>query len=74
MEAIAAKTRNPITLVIRYLREAKEELEKVAWPSRADTVRYATLVVMITVGMAAFFATLDWALTIGLEKLITLSK
>lgn len=74
MEAIAAKTRNPILWVARYLREVKEELEKVSWPSRADVLRYSALVVIVAVGMAACFAALDWALTLGLEKLVTLSK
>ena len=74
MEAIAAKTRNPILWGIRYLREVKEELEKVAWPTRADVLRYSGLVVAVSVGMAVFFAALDWVLTLGLEKLISLSK
>lgn len=74
MEATAAKTRNPILWGIRYLREVKEELEKVAWPTRSDVLRYSALVVIVAVGMAAFFALLDWALTLGLEKLISLSK
>ncbi|TAK03943.1 preprotein translocase subunit SecE [Patescibacteria group bacterium] len=74
MEATAAKTRNPILWGIRYLREAKEELGKVAWPSRADTIRYSVLVVIVTLGMAAFFVALDAAFALGLEQLITLSK
>lgn len=74
MEATATKTRNPILWIARYLREVKEELEKVAWPTRADVLRYSALVVLVSVGMAAFFAALDWALTLGLEKLITLSQ
>ncbi|OGL66724.1 preprotein translocase subunit SecE [Candidatus Uhrbacteria bacterium RIFCSPHIGHO2_01_FULL_63_20] len=74
MEAIAAKTRNPVIWFLRYLREAKEELEKVAWPSRADVVRYSALVIVVGVALAAAFAALDWALSLGLEQLIRLSK
>lgn len=59
---------------IKYLREAREELGKVSWPSKKDTLRYATIVVGVTVGLAIFFAILDWALTFGLDKLVEVAK
>jgi len=65
--------KNPISWLIRYFREAKEELAKVTWPTRATTLRYSLLVIAVSVGTAAFFAGLDWALNLGLEKLIEIS-
>jgi preprotein translocase subunit SecE len=59
---------------IKYLQEAKEELKKVTWPSKKDALRYAMVVIGVTAGLAAFFAILDWALTLGLDKLIETTK
>ncbi|HEY8496274.1 MAG TPA: preprotein translocase subunit SecE [Limnochordales bacterium] len=38
----------------RYLREVRAELRKVAWPNRKELVTY-TVVVLVTVGIAALF-------------------
>lgn len=64
---------NPIQPAVAYLRESKEELEKVTWPSRHETARYALLVVAASVVMGVFFAALDWALNLGLGQLIGLT-
>lgn len=65
---------NPLKFAVQYVRESKEELEKVTWPSRKETLRYSVLVVVLSVVMAAFFAGLDWSLSLGLEKLIGLTS
>ncbi|HLD17511.1 MAG TPA: preprotein translocase subunit SecE [Patescibacteria group bacterium] len=58
------------TGLLTYLRQSKEELEKVSWPSRSQAVRYAGMVIGATVALAAFVAALDWALALGFERLI----
>ena len=45
--------------VIDYFRSSKAELQKVTWPSKQDTVRYSTLVIGASIGLALFFAVLD---------------
>lgn len=60
--------------VVKYFREAREELRKVTWPSRNDVVLYASLVVAVSIIMAAYFGLLDWALTLGLETLVKLTN
>lgn len=45
--------------LIDYLRQSKEEVKKVSWPSRRDTIRYSALVIGVSVIMAVFFAGLD---------------
>lgn len=55
--------------LLEYLRATKEEIRKVSWPSRADTIRYSGLVVGISVVVAVFFATLDF----GFTKLVDLT-
>lgn len=54
----------------RYLKESREELRKVIWPSRAETVRHTLLVIVISVSVAVFLGVIDYALTQGVERLI----
>ncbi len=60
--------------LFHYFREAKEELLKVTWPSRKDTIRYSIFVIVISIFVAAFFGGLDWILNLGLEQLIIISS
>lgn len=60
--------------VVRYFREAREELRKVTWPQRRDVIMYSTLVVVFCIVTAAYFGLLDWVLTLGLEELVTLTS
>lgn len=52
--------------IIDYLRSSKNELTKVTWPSKQDTIRYSTLVIGVSVGVAVFFGVLD----MGLSRLV----
>ena len=56
---------------IQYIRAARAELMKVSWPSRRDTIRYSTLVVAVSLAVAAFFGLLDTGLGKSVELLIT---
>lgn len=56
--------------VIKYFAEARQELAKVTWPSAETTRNYSIFVVVMSLILAAYFGALDWALTIGLEKLL----
>lgn len=58
--------------VVKYFREAKEELQKVTWPSKEQTIRYSLAVLAMCVVVAAYFGLLDWLLTKGLEALVSL--
>lgn len=62
MKKIVDTIRNFIT----YVREAKEELKKVTWPSR-DEVTSFTLVVVVTVLVISGFL---WLVDFGLMALI----
>lgn len=59
---------NLIKQFTEYLRASQEEVKKVSWPSRRDTIRYSTLVIGVSVAVAALFAGLD----IGFTKLVDL--
>ena len=60
--------------LVRYLRESKEELEKVTWPSRKESTSYALLVVAVSVGLGIFFFLLDVVFGKGLAQLIRLAS
>lgn len=55
--------------IIAFLNEVKEELGKVAWPTREQTIRYTVLVIIVAVVVGVFLGGLDYILT-GLTALI----
>lgn len=61
---------NILARFTNYLRSAKTELQKVSWPTREETFRYSALVIGVTVFTAAFFASLDFGLSKGVDLLI----
>lgn len=56
---------------IAYFRTSKAEMEKVSWPTRQETIRYSSLVIGLSVGVAIFFAGLDFGLTKLVEVTIS---
>lgn len=50
--------------VINFLKEVREELDKVVWPTREQTLRYTILVIMVAVAVGLFLGGLDYILTI----------
>lgn len=49
---------------ISFLKEVREELSKVAWPTREQTLRYTVLVIIVAVAVGLFLGGLDYLLTI----------
>lgn len=49
--------------IINFLKEVRAELEKVAWPTREQTIRYSILVILVAVATGIFLGALDWVLT-----------
>lgn len=49
---------------ISFLNEVKEELNKVVWPSREQTIRYTILVIIVTVVVGLVLGGLDYILTL----------
>lgn len=58
--------------VVAYVKESKDELRKVAWPSRKVVIQDTIIVVAVSLVMAAFFGVVDYGLSKGLEQLLTL--
>lgn len=56
--------------LVRYLRESKQELEKVTWPTRKETMQYTALTIVVSVVFAAYFGLLDFLLNAGFAALL----
>lgn len=50
--------------ILNFLLEVKEELLKVSWPTREQTIRYTTLVIIVAVVVGLFLGGLDYLLTL----------
>ncbi|MCR4305469.1 MAG: preprotein translocase subunit SecE [Candidatus Daviesbacteria bacterium] len=49
--------------IFGFINEVKEELLKVAWPSREQTIRYTVLVILVAAVVGLFLGGLDYVLT-----------
>lgn len=56
--------------ITSYLREARDEVKKVVWPSKQQTIRSTLIVIGVSLGVAAFLGALDFIFTIILNKFI----
>lgn len=61
---------NPVS----FLKEVREELVKVAWPTREQTIKYTVLVILVAVVVGAFLGFLDYLLTSLTAFLINFKK
>lgn len=52
-----------------YIKESYQELKKVVWPTRRQTISHTTAVIFISLTVAAFLGFIDYALQLGLEQL-----
>lgn len=47
---------------VNFFKEARVELSKVVWPSRAQTLRLTMMVILVTVLVGLFIAGVDFVL------------
>jgi len=59
--------------IIQYFSEVKSEMEKVAWPTRQETLRHTGTVIVISFVVAIFLGGIDYILNILLQQLISRS-
>jgi preprotein translocase subunit SecE len=55
-----AKAKDERTGPRQFLREVRQELRKVAWPTRSETINYSIIVLSTLVFMTALIFALDW--------------
>ena len=56
--------------LIKFIQEAKEELMKVNWPSKKQTLNYTMLVVAVSLAVAGFLGGLDYVFSYILKTFI----
>lgn len=54
--------------ITEYIKETRAEMVHVTWPTRKQAIAYSVLVVLISVGIAAFLGLFDYIFS----KLLTL--
>ena len=65
--SVKIKIMNKIT---QFLREVKQELRKVTWPTKEDTLRYSLMVVIASLIVAAYLGGLDYIVANTLERFV----
>jgi len=50
-----------------YIKSSVEEMKKVTWPTRKETYNYTILVILISLGTAAFLGALDYVFSALLQ-------
>ena len=45
--------------ISKFLKESRQEIKKVTWPTRKDTVRYTIMVVVASLIVAAYLGGVD---------------
>lgn len=53
-----------------YFREAREEIQKVVWPTRKELQRHTIIVIVIALGVAGFLGLLDLLLQRALQYIV----
>ncbi|MEK7505980.1 MAG: preprotein translocase subunit SecE [Patescibacteria group bacterium] len=53
-----------------FLTESKQELKRVNWPRREETVRYTIFVIVLSLVISAFLGILDYIFIQILQKII----
>lgn len=56
--------------IIQFLKEVRQELEKVRWPTRLEAVKLTLIVVGVSVVLGIYIGGLDFILTKIIELLI----
>jgi preprotein translocase subunit SecE len=57
---------------IEFLRQVRQEVSKVTWPSRKETITSTIMVIIMVIFMALFFLMVDQVLSIGIRALLGL--
>lgn len=55
---------------MQFIKESRDELKKVHWPSREQTIRYTIIVVVASVGVGLVISGFDYVLAFILERFI----
>lgn len=65
----AAKSKEERTSIRQFLREVRQELRKVAWPTRSETINLSLIVLVTLVVLTGVIFALDWVFARGVLRL-----
>ncbi len=54
----------------QFLKEVRQEVKKVAWPKKEDTIKYSAMVLAASIIVAAYLGGIDYLVTNVLERFI----
>ncbi|MFH1353723.1 MAG: preprotein translocase subunit SecE [bacterium] len=57
-------------MVTNFIREARDELKKVSWPSRQTTLRYTVIVIIACLITGFVIGGVDYLFSLSLERVI----
>lgn len=46
--------------ITQFFKEVRQELGKVSWPTRSQTIQYTIVVILVTLAMAIYLGLLDF--------------
>ncbi len=58
------------TTPVNFLREVQEELKKVVWPTREETIRLTGVVILVSLFVGLFLGGADFILTKLIELVV----
>ncbi|MDP3996505.1 MAG: preprotein translocase subunit SecE [bacterium] len=56
--------------IINYIRETRQELRHVAWPTRKQATSFTVVVIILSVATALYLGFFDYVFTTLLQKMI----
>ena len=57
---------------LQFLRQVKQEMKKVTWPTKKEVVPTCTMVIVLVAIATAFFFAVDVVLSWGVDKILQL--
>ena len=55
-----------LNAIKNYFVGAYQEMRKVTWPTKSQTINYSVMVIALSVGLALFFSLLDYVFNLGI--------
>ena len=56
----------------QFVKEVRQELRKVAWPTRQETINYSIIVLVALVVMTSLIAAIDWVFSNAILRLFNI--
>lgn len=59
-----------INKLVQYIKDSKNEVKKVTWPTKKEIKQHTVLVIIISLAVAVFLGVVDLVLTKVIEQII----